>query len=83
LATKSVPTSVPEPGLFSTTKACPACLPMRSASRRATKSKPPPGGCGTITLTGCDGYVVCAAAGTAPITAAASSAAENRSLFMA
>src|SRR5688500_4093263 len=58
------------PARFSTTTGCPHLARSLSASRRATRSSPPPAAAGTVMLTGFDGYS-CPYAGTA--TAARSS----------
>src|SRR3974390_165128 len=49
-AASAVPTMVPAPGLFSITIGLPRSLLMKSASRRATISAPPPGANGTMIL---------------------------------
>src|SRR5262249_5070767 len=51
-ATRSVPTTVPAPGRFSTTTGCPHTSCIFAATRRPTMSVAPPGGNGTIILTG-------------------------------
>ncbi|MNV67943.1 hypothetical protein D3C71_1607680 [compost metagenome] len=50
------------PGLFSTTTGCPIDTAIFSPTTRARVSMAPPGGAGTMILTGRLGYAACAAA---------------------
>src|SRR5262245_13818094 len=61
--------------MFSTTTGCPQRCASMGPTRRATMSGPPPGGDGTITFTGRDGYLAWAKAG---IAAKAAAAAQKR-----
>src|SRR5262245_11629805 len=54
-----MPIMLPAPALFSTKNGWPSALDKCCASTRARMSVPPPGGEGTITLTGRIGYSVC------------------------
>jgi hypothetical protein len=47
----------PAPARLSTTKGWPSRWPISSETMRAVVSTPPPGGHGTISLMGCDGYL--------------------------
>src|SRR5882762_7420453 len=79
LATYSVPTTVPAPGLFSTTTGWPHTSCIFAATRRPMMSVAPPGGKGTINRTGREGNV-CAFA--ARGDSAAASATHRRRFFM-
>src|SRR5260221_10840616 len=75
LATYSVPTTVPAPGLFSTTTGWPHTSCIFADTRRPMMSVAPPGGNGTIRRTGRVGKVCAPAAKDA---SAAASARERR-----
>ena len=74
LATKSVPTTVPAPGLYSTSTVWPQAVCRCCCSERARMSIAPPGALGTISVTGLLGKV-CALAGSVDKPTAAPKAA--------
>src|SRR5436853_2797532 len=79
-----MPSSPPAPGLFSITTGCFSSRDSASATGRATVSATPPGGNGTIIVTGRSGYGACpraAGAASTPTIASAIAAHLHNSML--